>query len=466
MSDGRAKLRPITVMAGLAAVGLVAAGFYAWDHGTTTSRGAAMLPIQVGSSSGAARAARPDIAIAPGQPYRPMIYVPAKDLPALSGSAHAWRLTGAEPDATAVARLGAALGLRGSPQPSADGGWTMGPALGPELRVTSVGVRSWSWSYAGSATVSSPGITCARPLPATRSIGPNDQVATPCPTLPAPPPPVDVPNAADAERQVRALLGRAGVDLTGWRVTATGDDSSATVTAAPVLDGMAVEGLAVTVSLGSHGTVTYGAGFFGTPTRGDAYPLIGTRAAVAQLSEGELLGGGVEPMMGVASGGATSATSATSVAPTTTSASVVSPPASSGSSPGSSPASPPGSWAEGSGHVMPTTSLAPLTVTIDRAELVLSAQVGTDGAMWLVPAYRLGASTSPMGSGASWTVLAVPRKYVATPVVRPPMATVEPAGSGTGSSGTGSSGSAGGSRGTAVATPVTAPASTTSSTRG
>ena len=86
------KVRPITIMAGLAVVALVAGGLVAWRrHGTTASAGRpATLPIDVSRSSAGAM-----IAIAPvpgGAAPGVVTYVAAPGLPTLTGSAPAWHL--------------------------------------------------------------------------------------------------------------------------------------------------------------------------------------------------------------------------------------------------------------------------------------------------------------------------------------------------------------------------------------
>ena len=76
-----------------------------------------------------------------------------------------------------------------------------------------------------------------------------------------------------------------------------------------------------------------------------------------------------------------------------------------------------------------------ITITITRATLVLAAVPGTDGSLWLVPAYRLESADS-----GSWTVLAIDPSYIA-----PPPAVGDDPSTGSGSTGSGSSGSGGAS---------------------
>ena len=348
------------------------------------------------------------------------IFVAAPGLPTLDGSAHAWRVTGAAPDGSAVARLGQALGLHGAVH-AQNGGWTMGATGGPLLVVSAAGTHAWSWTFNPTATVTSPPIACARPLVGAAAVGAGDTVATaPCGTTP--PPPVGVPDQSTAERQARAVLDSAGFDLSGWKVTTTADPYSATVVASPVLDGVAVEGLSISVTFGAHGAITYASGWFGTPQRADSYPLVGTKVAIAHLQKGDAYG--IEPMTGGIpvpelatpnrSNYSTGAVSTVTVSPTvgvtteTVGPTVGKTGGGSGSAPGS-PGDHPISVPTTPVTPAPTTTSAPpVTITIDHAEVVLSAQVGTDGTMWLVPAYRLTST-----SGGTWTVLAVDRKYVA-----------------------------------------------------
>jgi hypothetical protein len=460
MSDGRVKVRPITIMALLAVVALVAAGLYAWLGPAGTNGSPAALPIALGTSKAAGTSGAADIAIAPA---RPTVFVAAADLPALMGSAHAWRLVGTAPDQARVARLGQALGLQGTPQSRSDG-WTMGTADGPQLVVSAAGTHAWSWMYNPSATVSSPPIACARPLGIGADPGVTTETVSPNPCRTSEPSPVGVPDPAAAERRARAVLDAAGFDLAGWKVTSTADPYSATVTASPVLDGTDVEGLSMSVTFGAHAVINYASGWFGAPQRADSYPLVGTKAAIDDLQKGDA--SGIVPMTGAAVVPET-ATANTSTwnraapasrlgATTTSSSGPTGPTGAAGSTGSTGPGDSTGSAPVDRGAPVPTTPAtvsptttpqAPVTVTIDHADLVLSAQVGTDGSMWLVPAYRLSAV-----SGGTWTVLAVDRKYVATaPVERAPIATIEPYGSGQVSTGSGGSG-------TGVATPATATA--------
>jgi hypothetical protein len=86
------KVRPITIMAGLAVVALVAGGLVAWRHHRTTASAGrpATLPIEVSRSSAGAMTA---IAPVPGGAEPGAVtYVAAPGLPTLTGSAPAWHL--------------------------------------------------------------------------------------------------------------------------------------------------------------------------------------------------------------------------------------------------------------------------------------------------------------------------------------------------------------------------------------
>lgn len=307
------------------------------------------------------------------------------------------------------------------------------------------------------------------------------------------------PSGAQAEAKARAILSAAGYDLSGWSVTSVVSSDVTQVTAAPGLDGAALDQadggsatVGVSLYFGPGAEVSSGSGSWGQPVEADAYPLIGTSAGIDALNRGRDLPG-VEPMMA-----APGDSSAGSVAPDTTEAATTpnlpagpaptpACPAIGGSGPpdavgpcrttttiaappstvncgalaGRVPSCPPPDPRSTTTTVTaPPTVTAPVTATmaprqvrIDRSELVLEPMAGTDGATWLVPAYRFGSSTTP----GTWTVLAIDRKWF-DPGAQ--------SGSGTtdttdpfGTSGAGSGGASGSSPGspptTIVSTPVT-----------
>ncbi len=418
------KLRPITVMAGLAAVALGAAGLIAWrgDGGGQVVQPMA-LPIVVGPSARATATTMAGALSAAG----PVTYVAGPDLAPLDGSASAWRVSSARPTEAEVARLAAALGLTAAPTATADGGWSVSgnDTVLVVSRITGLG--GWVWSYSPEATIA--GGTSSSPVTTVPGDMSSDLCRPPATTIPpgpsrgsggapgavstcgstAPTPPVGVPDEAAAESAARTLWSHAGFDTTGWKVTSTADEWSAQVTAAPVLDGTPVEGLDLTVSFGGQGAIEQASGWFGVPAPADTYPLMGTTKAIAELNAGHTVGG-IEPMM------------ATATAPPTTYAPAVDdlqrrPPPTTRCPvdegcvpcPATASCSPPVTAPVTVEPLGPTVTYAPVTITIDRAELVLVAEPGTDGAAWLVPAYRLSSSAT----GGSWTVLAVDQSYIA-----------------------------------------------------
>ena len=450
------KLRPITLLAAVAVAGLAAAGLVAWRHqsGSAVTTRPASLPIRYDAGGGASAA----IALAPGSNGPGAVtYVAADGLARLDGTAHAWRLAPTPVSAATVAHLASALGLAGPVQASADG-WTVS-AADRVLTVSRAGSTSpWSWTMTGTAvSYASPGVVCAHPLiepsggtkgiaadPTTSVAG--GSTAGPCqppPTTLVPPTttPPTAPLPADrAVTSARQILGRAGYDLSGWSVTATPSADPATVTASPVLDGLSVadDGLgsgvsALTLSFDPDGGVSSGSGGWVRPVEADAYPLIGTAAAVHALNQGHGLPG-VEPMIGAAQP-ADSAPSDPSASSTSTTATSVNCDALAGADapcgvaicPSIAPP-PPGCPAgraptasttvpESSSTVVapstttvtepPTVTPAPRQVRLDRAELVLVELVATDGATWSVPAYRFTSSTTP----GTWTVLAIDQQW-------------------------------------------------------
>ena len=233
------------------------------------------------------------------------------------------------------------------------------------------------------------------------------------------------------------------------------------VMATPGLDGSvldrAIGGPAsggASLFFGPGAEVSSGSGSWAQPVEVDAYPLIGTVAGIEALNQGRGLPE-VEPM--AAEGGATAGTAATdtTVAGTTQNqpAGPVSPPECPALGAPSGPPETVGPCGTSTTVTAPPTVTAPVTVTmaprqirIDGAELVLEPLAGTDGATWLIPAYRFTSSTTT----GTWTVLAIDRKWF-DPGGR--------AGSGPGTTGTTDTGGgvSGGSSGSSPGSPPTTP---------
>jgi len=445
------KVRPITVLAGLLALVAVGSVAVAWRGSDSTSVvQPAALPLALGGASyarGVTTTIYPDMARRDRVTYRR-----GPGLVDVAGTRAAWSLPAGEPDRSAVARLARALGVEGSVVNSATG-FVVGDPNHRSLQVASQGGASWYLNDGGASTSSGAVESCAttsgsapvttvpsgavRSAPASTTTVTGPVPLTSMPGDPPPPDPIDpgppvilceappaprapdgVPDRPAAEASARRLLADAGIDLTHATVSVSADAYSATVRVVPVLEGAPVDGVDTTVVFGAKGAVVAANGWLGEPARGDQYPLIGIDAAITRLQAGgnEL---GIQPMM------------VTNV-PTTVDGS--GPGAISGVI-GSSP--PPDSpvttgtiqlpssttlalTPAGPGINEPPVPVLPeardITITITNVSVILTAVPGTDGAMWLVPAYRLESA-----DGGSWMVLAIDPGFIAPPPVPPAM---------------------------------------------
>ena len=380
------KVRPITLMVGVAAVVAVVAVALSWRADDTTVGQPAALPLALDRAAGASSAttvmARPDLF-----PLDHLTYVRGPGVPGLEGERSAWVVRAAAPDRAAMTRLADALDVRGAIRDES-GVLVVGDAGGRVLQAG--GPLGAVWYFADAASLNGT-VSCAQAGAGSTGSGPQATPQTTTPDQPAsepcpePTPPAGVPDAPTAEAGARRILQQAGVDVTGSTVSVDAQPWAATVRFSPVVDGAPVEGMDTAVVFGAGGAVQSANGWFGRPVRGDRYPLIGVDAAIARLQRGEGLIG-PQPMM------ATNATGIeTAVAPegsTTTSI------------PGESTVTVPA----------PTIPQArEVTVTITEATLVLAAVPGTDGSIYLVPAYRLGSADQ-----GSWTVLAIDDSFIAT----------------------------------------------------
>ena len=141
-----------------------------------------------------------------------------------------------------------------------------------------------------------PGSTCVRPpCPANAMCS---QVCLPPPTIPT----VDLPSSQQADKAVRDLLGRAGVDLTGAVVNVMATPMADYVTVTPTVAGLPTVGMTSSVTLGSKGAVQSAQGQLATPVKLGDYPLVGTTEGFKRLQAGRwIFGGGPRPMLGAPS---------------------------------------------------------------------------------------------------------------------------------------------------------------------
>ena len=313
------------------------------------------LPIALGAPSSGAAA---DAALAP---YGGITYHLDADVPSLDGSARAYRVTSGDPTAF-TQRLERALGLHDDP------------------RVT-VTAHDWSYNSDPNGTVSSsPG-----------------SVTTPALVL---------PTEDQAKGAAFDLLHQVGFDTTGAAFSTDLGDNQWFVRVDPVVDGVATEGMGATVIVGENGRILAASGTLGSVVAADDYPLAGTKTAVDRLNAGEGLVG-PQPL---------EAQDTPSVATASAPPAVASdePPATDDAVPGSVapgepvPGLPPDSEPPSTDTIPPP---APQDVTLTGAERVLLFATGTDGTIWLVPAYRF-----TTADGAGPTVLAVADRFLAADV--------------------------------------------------
>jgi hypothetical protein len=97
------------------------------------------------------------------------------------------------------------------------------------------------------------------------------------------PPARNLPGAADARERAISLLERMGVDAESLVFTGSSDAWGAYVNATHMLDGVATP-MAWNFTFGDNGELTNAAGPVFTARRGDEYPVITTREAVARLN--------------------------------------------------------------------------------------------------------------------------------------------------------------------------------------
>jgi hypothetical protein len=433
------KVRPITVMAGLAAVVAVAAVTSAWLPGNdaTTVGLPSSLPIILGSGAQAAMAPASTIAGS-------TTYVRGPGLSDLTDTQAAWSFSTTPAAPAAIRALGTALGVTGGLQTVA-GGWRIGADGGPALQVSSTPGSNWTFE----SGQSSGGVACASASsspaagdgsgPSTTIPGTPDTSTTFAPTATPdctiPPPPAGVPDRATAEAAARRVLQAAGLDSGHLELSTQADGYSATVTAAPVLDGTPTVGIDTTISFGGAAAITYASGWLGRPARADTYPLLGTDAAIDRLNRGvDLMG--PQPLGMIESAGTTSGSSAPGGPIGSGGSTVTTPTISPTTVPDSGDAPPPalcpqetattssvGARCGPSPDPYPGPTVVPdpvpkvqLTVTITSSTVVLIATPGQDGTTWLVPAYELRSTDSGGGEvSARWFVLGVDESFVAPP---------------------------------------------------
>ena len=357
-------------------------------------------------------------------PQQATTYVLDRPLADLGATATVRKLVGHEVDAAEVARIGAALGMHGTPTQSVDSIYTLTDGNAQLTVQTIDGATSVDYSdtagIAGGGTASSPG-----------SAGSGNAVATPAPPpapapvdkpLPIEPPlvvtpttttpPVDVPSGADAEKIAQSLLDDLGAldgqqwkhevsDTEGVTASCAADGPCAppapsavtarTVTYQLLLDGAPVPGVTWWVTIGDHGRVQSLSGTWATPRDAGSYALRSTKSVFDDLQHGRGQYAGVQAMdTGVAE-----------IAPEV--------------APGTPTGAPTGET---------TDTLPPLEVHITGVALGATRWEGSDGGRgvaYLVPTYRFHATAAGNAPYDIELLALVPASF--TIVSPPPVAT-------------------------------------------
>jgi hypothetical protein len=311
------------LLAALAVLVAGACGSAATPSASTSTSAPKLSLAKAGARTGAA-----DASLAPGaMPIRPATnYVLDGTLPDLGTRAPVYRWTAHAVDIAAVNRLAAALGIDAPATATADG-FSATDSDATLTVTTNSGATQISYypggsavdgssgSSSGGSSVSSDGSTGASSPPSGGvGVAPAEPGVTELPQKLTPP--VDVPNATDAEHIARELLDRMGVlagqewdtqvtDSGGIAIScAVGEVCSGTpqsVTARDVvftlvIDGVRVNGIGWNVTVGEHSRIDSLYGEWGTADVLGTYKLRSTADAFAALQQGDTNFGGGPPL--------------------------------------------------------------------------------------------------------------------------------------------------------------------------
>lgn len=294
----------LVVVVGLVALAVVGSG------------GDGPRPLPIGAAGlGAAPEAAPMVADA-AMRVAPTEHRVEGELAELDGEEHAWSV-GREADQDRIAALAEVLGIDGDVEATEDG-WRVADGE-TSLDVSRQPGLPWSSSPVyeevhGPDTAVSSEPTApdeARPAPDDGQYDcpmPDCPPGTACiqacaePVAPAPEGepeserPAGLPNELEAEAIGRDVLARAGVSLADAEVRTHDLFSSWLVSAQPAVGGLPTVGMEWAVAIGPDGVVEHANGWLADPTEGDAYPLVGTTAALDRLRADQGGGfGGPEP---------------------------------------------------------------------------------------------------------------------------------------------------------------------------
>jgi hypothetical protein len=301
----------LVVVVGLVALAVVGAG----------GDGPRPLPIGAGGAAPEAEAMVADMAMAPTE------YRVAGDLPELDGEERAWSVD-RDVDEARILELAAALGIAGEVEAHEHGWRVVDDAGGDMLDVGRQPGLPWSTSPTDDGSLSNepggpdtaassgdlvdppagdgaaeeeqvdcpmpecpPGTACSQVCPDDGSgiVDPGEEphpMPEPMP-LPEPERPEGLPSEAEAEAIGREVLAAAGLDLGAADVSTDDLFSGWFVSARPQVGSLPVVGMDWGVTVGVDGVVEYANGWLSDLEEGDAYPLIGTTAAVERLRAGQ-----------------------------------------------------------------------------------------------------------------------------------------------------------------------------------
>jgi hypothetical protein len=210
-------------------------------------------------------------------------YELAADLPALDTAADGWRFVAGDGlDTEGAARVAAAFGMQGQPEPLPagwGGGWRLGPEDGsaPSLLLGADGLGWWSYSAPWPNFQESEMIAVDEPIEQPVEMEP----------------PVGVPDAATAEALTRDLLVALGLEPTDGEFDVYADEWGASVSWWHLLDGRRT-GFATSVGFGENAAITWAGGHLNTPERVTGFERVGTSRGFERLASGDgLWWGGV-----------------------------------------------------------------------------------------------------------------------------------------------------------------------------
>ncbi|BCL31184.1 hypothetical protein ACFFS2_39205 [Streptomyces aurantiacus] len=226
--------------------------------------------------------------IAPGEPDpNGVTYRAEGELPDGPSSAAVYRAKGTV-TAAEVAELAKALGVEGTPKAEGDA-WQVGATkdgFGPGLRVSKEAPGTWTFSRFAPGTDNCKGTTTC----ANRSSNGSESARG------AEVDPVGADAAKKAASPVLKAVGQDDAKLDAGQLMG----AVRVVNAEPEIDGLPTYGWTTGVQIGPDGEVVGGSGQLKAPAKGDTYPVVSARKALALLN-GSAAGGGRVGIGGCAS---------------------------------------------------------------------------------------------------------------------------------------------------------------------